>query len=105
MFHCEPPTTDLPNYSSPQPPQGDSDVFLFPLDPQKPPTTSLSRQKCLPGPTEVVQNEIASLAERLDQLLGKGEREDRRMIKTRLIATDVGDDHISDPCHTVSLPE
>src|SRR5271157_1910012 len=105
MFHSEPPTTDSPNYSSPQPLQGDSDVFLFPFDPQISTPTSFCRQKCLPGPTEVVQNEIASLAKRLDQVLGKSEREDRRVIKTRLVATDVGDDHVSDPGNPVSLPE
>src|SRR5208283_529761 len=101
MFHCDPPTTDLPNYSSPQPLQSNLDVFLFPLDPQITTPTPFRSQKCLPGPTEVVQNEIASLAERLDQLLGKGEREDRRMIKTRLVAANICDDHIADPCHTV----
>src|SRR5271166_3372892 len=84
MFHCAPPTTDLPNYSSPQPLQSNLDVFLFTFDPQISTPTSFCRQKCLPGPTEIVQNEIASLAERLDQLLGKPQWEDRRVIKTRL---------------------
>src|SRR5271166_5763127 len=84
MFHCDPPTTDLPNYSSPQPLQSNLDVFLFTFDPQMSTPTSFCRQKCLPGPTEIVQNEIASLAERLDQLLGKPQWEDRRGIKTRL---------------------
>src|SRR5271157_122899 len=105
MFHSEPPTTALPNCSSPQPPQSNPDVLRFPLDPQITTPTSFCRQKCLSGPTEVVQHQIASLAERLDQVLGKSEREDRRMIKTRLIAAHVGDDHISDPGNTVSLPE
>jgi hypothetical protein len=87
MFHCDPPTTDLPNYSSPQPLQSNLDVFLFPFDPQISTPTSFCRQKCLPGPTEIVQNEIASLAERLDQLLGKPQWEDRRVIKTRLLGS------------------
>ena len=63
------------------------DVFLFTFDPQISTPTSFCRQKCLPGPTEIVQNEIASLAERLDQLLGKPQWEDRRVIKTRLLGS------------------
>ena len=74
----------MPNYSSPQPLQSNPDVLLLPLDPQITTLASFCRQKCLPGPTEIVQNEIASLAERLDQLLGKPQWEDRRGIKTRL---------------------
>src|SRR5271157_3510044 len=98
MFHSEPPTTALPNCSSSQPPQSNPDVIRFPLDPQITTPASFCRQKCLSGPTEVVQHQIASLAERLDQVLGKSEREDRWVIKTRLVATDICDNHIADPC-------
>src|SRR5271157_5099910 len=101
MFHSEPPTTALPNCSSPQPPQSNPDVLRFPLDPQITTPTSFCRQKCLPGPTEVVQHQIASLAKRPDQLLGKPQWEDRRVIKTRLVATDASDNHISDPGNTI----
>ena len=75
--------------------------FPFPFDPQISTPASLRRQKRLPAPAERIQDQIASLAERLDQLLGKAQREDRRVIKTRLVAADICDDHVADPCNTV----
>src|SRR5271166_2255132 len=97
MFHCDPPTTDLPNSSSPQPLQGDSDVLLLPLDPQITTPASLRRQKRLPGPTEGVQHEIVCLAERPDQLLGKGLGEHRWVVHAGVFAPWRCEEHVRDP--------
>jgi hypothetical protein len=88
-----------------QPPQGDLDVSLFPLNPQVTTTARLCGEQRLTAATKTVQNQVASLAERPDQLTGKSKRKQRRVIKTPLIATYVGDDHISDSGNPFSLPE
>ena len=79
-----------------QPTQCNLDVLLFPLDPQITTPAPLRCQERLPATAEWVQNQIASLAESLDQLFGKCEGKHRRMIKTPLIAANTGDDHIRD---------
>jgi hypothetical protein len=83
-------------FSPSQPPQSDLHVLLFPLDTQKSSTTSLRSQQSLTTAAEWVQNEIASLAKRLDQLFGKGKGKHRRVIKTWFIAADRGDFDIGD---------
>ena len=62
----------------------------------------LRGQKCLTGPAEWVQNQIAGLAERLDQLLGKGEWKHRRVFDAPLVATNICDDHVRDPGNAVA---
>jgi len=88
-----------------QSPQGDPDVLIFPLDPQIATPATLRSEKCLPGPTEVVQNEISLLAERPDQLVCQCQREHCRMVQALLVATDVGDDYVRDSGDAVTVAE
>ena len=90
-------------FSPPQPPQGNPDVLLLPFDPQISTPTPLCSQERLTAPAERVQHEIARLAERLDQLLGKGEHQ--RMFQTPLVTAHVIDDYVRDAGDAVTLAE